>query len=287
LIEKARYIYISMRSSQWYKNAIVFLAIIFSARFLHWQDWGISIAAFVVFCLLSGGTYLLNDIIDRNVDSEHPRKCRRPISSGELTVVEASVAAVLAIAIAIAGAWFINRLFFASAAGYLALQLVYTYLLKRWFLVDIIAISIGFVLRAIAGAVAIDVSISHWLIICTFLVALVLSLAKRNEELSSLGPAASQHRNTLGLYDVETISYMLTICTAALFVSYLLYASSFANTHMLITVPFATYGIFRYLYIVRTKNVGEQAERILLDRPIVIAMVGWVIAAAAILALWK
>jgi len=277
-----------MRPFQSYKNIVVFLAILFGARFLVWKDCGISIAAFVVFCLLSGGIYLFNDIIDRKADREHDRKCLRPIAGGELSVVLAGIVAVLVFIIAIGGAWFIGWQFFACALGYLALQVIYTLLLKRIFLVDIITISLGFVLRAIAGALAIDVSVSPWLVIGVFLMALVLALTKRKEEMGNLGDSAHKHRSTLRQYDDDTIKYMLNITSTALFVSYLLYAASFEHTRMLATVPFVTYCLFRYLHIVRQNNgSGERAERILLDWPMLIGITGWVISVAVVLVWWK
>jgi 4-hydroxybenzoate polyprenyltransferase len=278
----------SMRPFHCYKNVVVFLAILFGSKFLIWRDWGLSIAAFAVFCLLCGATYLLNDILDRKADREHPRKKLRPIASGELSVGLASTVAFLTLVIALVGAWFINWQFLACAGGYVILQLVYSLGLKRIFLVDILSISLGFVLRAIAGALAIDVVVSPWLVICVFLLALVLALTKRKGELSNLGDTAHKHRSTLGQYDGETIIYLLNISATSLFVSYLLYAASFEHTHMLVTVPFVTYCLFRYVYVVRHKRgANESAERVFLDWPMMVALACWAISVAVVLEWWK
>jgi len=274
-----------MRPTQWYKNLVVGLGLIFSGRFVDPGAWATVVLAFALFCLLTGGGYILNDFTDREADRKHPAKRHRPIASGRLGTRTALTAAAIMIIGSLTAAWFINWRFFASAAGYLVLELAYSCSLKRIFLVDVIIIGIGFVVRAVAGTEAISVYLSPWLIIATFMLALLLGLAKRHDELLKLGDAAREHRESLSQYSGESINRMTNIVGAALFVSYLLYAISPEHQLMIWTIPFATYGIFRYLYLVQAKGVGEKAERVLLDRPMLLAMACWLIASAGIIAL--
>ncbi|UCE73005.1 MAG: decaprenyl-phosphate phosphoribosyltransferase, partial [Methanomassiliicoccales archaeon] len=202
---------ISMRPKQWYKNLIIFVCIVFSKNLLSFDLWFNIISAFAIFCLLSGSEYLINDILDREKDRKHPRKRKRPIASGTLKISHASVFAVIFIILAFAGAYLINTWFLLISIAYFVLILSYSLLLKHLIIVDLLVISIGFVIRAVAGCLAIDVFISPWLIICAFLIAMFLALGKRRHELILLGGEAKKHRKILQGYTSEMLDQMINI----------------------------------------------------------------------------
>src|SRR3989304_7146736 len=190
----------TMRPNQWYKNLVLFVSIVFSLNILNPEMWSIAIVAFVIFCMLSGGEYIINDILDREKDKKHPRKQKRPIASGKFKLVHAVIFAVIFIIGGITAAYFINLQFMILSISYVLLILIYSLILKHLIIVDLLVISIGFVIRAIAGGVAINVFISPWLIVCTFLVALFLAIAKRRHEVVLLGDEGKNHRKILSDY---------------------------------------------------------------------------------------
>lgn len=178
---------ITMRPHQWYKNLVLFVSIIFSLNIQNLQMWSIATSAFFIFCLISGGEYIINDIIDREKDRNHPKKQKRPIASGMLKLNHALLFAIILIIGGLIASYFINIQFMILSISYILLILLYSLILKHIIIVDMLVISIGFVIRAIAGGVAINVFISPWLIVCTFLVALFLAIAKRRHEVVLLG----------------------------------------------------------------------------------------------------
>lgn len=270
-----KYILKSMRPHQWYKNFIIFVCIIFSLNFLNIQMWITTISAFIVFCLLSGGQYIINDILDKEKDSHHPTKKNRPIASGKLKTSHAIVASSLILAIAIIWAYLINWQFLIIGVGYFILSLSYSLYLKHLVVVDVLTISIGFVLRATAGCVAINVFISPWLIICTFLAALFLALGKRRHELILLDDKASKHRKSLDEVSPQMLDQMITIVTATLIMSYSLYTFLAENTLMMITIPIAIYGNFRYLFLVHSENIGGEPEMLFKDKGMIASIALW------------
>jgi 4-hydroxybenzoate polyprenyltransferase len=281
---------VSLRPAQWTKNLLVFAALIFAVRLFDPAAVARSIEAFALFCVLSGVVYLINDVADRENDRRHPIKCRRPIAAGDLPVsVAIAVGAVLA-AGALATAFLIGWRFGVVAAGYLVLQLLYSGLLKNIVIMDVLALAIGFVLRAVAGAVAIGVSISHWLFVCTILLALFIGLAKRRHELVLLADGATSHRPILGEYSAYLLDQMIAVVTASTLIAYIFYTISpeteqkFGTSWLGLTIPFPLYGIFRYLYLVhRREGGGSPADLLLNDRPLLACVTLWVVAVVLII----
>lgn len=273
----------SMRPRQWYKNLILFASIIFSLNIFNIEMWSTVIFAFIIFCMLSGSVYIINDIIDMERDKKHPVKCKRPLASGKLKITHALVFAAILIIGALAGSYSINIPFLIISISYLLLILFYSLILKHLIIVDILVISIGFVLRGIAGGVAINVRISPWLIVCTFLLALFLALGKRRHELILLGNNAKDHRKNLAEYSNEMIDQMLSITTAALIISYSLYTFFVENIFMMLTIPVIIYGMFRFLFLVHSRNFGGEAEMLFKDKGMIICMILWVVLVFVIL----
>jgi len=246
--------------------------------------WVTTLLAFVYFCMLSGAEYLLNDILDRERDRVHPVKSQRPIASGKLKVSHALLLASLLAVASLVGAYFtVNLNFFISSLGYLVLVMLYSLIFKHYVIADVLAVSAGFVIRAVAGALAIDVRVSPWLIVCSFLLALFLAFGKRWHELVTLSDEAGNHRPVLAEYSTEIVEQFTGITAGALIVAYLLYTTSTESDFMLITAPFAVYGVFRYLYLLRQKGVAAEPEVVLRDKPILISLALWGLAVIAII----
>ncbi len=290
----------SMRPKQWTKSGIVFLAFIFSVN-QYWtpedpSSWlplvfRAAMTA-IVFCLASGADYLINDIRDRESDRLHPRKSRRPIASGELPVRAAWIWAAGIAAIAVAGGFAIDWRTGVVVVGYLALMQAYTFYLKHEVILDVMAIAAGFVLRAMAGAYAIDVPISPWLYVVTGLGALFLALTKRRAEVALLQDAASDHRRTLEHYTPAFVDQMIDMVTASTVIAYALYtftAPNLPDNHaMMVTIPFVIYGLFRYLFLSHTRNEGGSPEEVLLkDVPLLLTVVAWLVASMAVLTAYR
>jgi len=279
-----RALIISLRPKQWYKNVLLFVGIVFSANLLDASMWATVLLAFVYFCMLSGAEYLFNDILDRERDRVHPIKSQRPIASGQLKVSHALLFATLLVVASLVGAYFtVNLDFFIISALYLVLVLLYSLIFKHHVIADVLVVSAGFVIRAVAGALAIDVRVSPWLIVCSFLLALFLAFGKRWHELATLSDKAGNHRPVLDEYSTEIVEQFTGITAGALIVAYLLYTTSTESDFMLITAPFAVYGVFRYLYLLRQKGVAAEPEVVLKDKPILISLALWGLAVIAII----
>ncbi|RLC92677.1 MAG: decaprenyl-phosphate phosphoribosyltransferase [Chloroflexi bacterium] len=275
---------VSSRPRQWYKNVLLFVGVVFSANILNASMWAMAMLAFVYFCMFSASEYLINDIIDRQRDKAHPIKSRRPIASGRLKVGHALLVALLLIAISLVGAYFTLPIeFFIISASYLVLVALYSFALKHLVIADIMLIAVGFVIRAAAGALAVEVTVSSWLIVCTFLLALFLAIQKRRGELVALAGEAEMHRPNLAEYSIRLLEQMGTIITAALIVSYLLYTASVENEAMLITAPFAIYGLFRYLYLTHQKGMSPEPEVIFRDRSMLVNLAIWAVIVVAVM----
>jgi len=286
---------LSLRPSQWTKNLIVFAALLFGERgaapaFLDPQAIGRAVAAFGIFCALSGVVYLINDIADREKDRLHPLKRHRPIASGAVSPSLAMGTAAVLTVIALAGSFVLRPQFALVGLVYVALQSAYSGPLKHVVIIDVLTIAIGFVLRAAAGAVAIDVPISHWLLILTILLALFLALSKRRHELVLLADGATSHRPILEEYSPYLLDQMIAVVTASTLISYVIYTVSpetvqkFHTDYLGLTLVFPLYGIFRYLYLVHQKEGGGSPSDMLLnDRPLLACVALWAIAVAAII----
>ncbi len=280
---------ISLRPLQWVKNLFVFAGLVFAQKLFTPAAW-VSLAAFGVFCALSGAIYLLNDIADRDRDRLHPRKRLRPIASGRLGVATAAATALFLIGGGLATAVLISPVFALAALAYVLLLAAYSKWLKHFVIVDVIVVACGFVLRAVAGALAIDVEISGWLLICTILVALFLALGKRRHELLALQAAGADHRPILAEYSAALLDQMIAVVTASTVTAYALYTMSPEtiakfNTHLLpATLPFVLYGIFRYLYLLYRRQLGGNPSELLLsDRPLLVNSLAWTLAVLLII----
>jgi 4-hydroxybenzoate polyprenyltransferase len=280
----------SLRPEQWTKNVLVFAPLIFAEKLFDPHAVGIASAAFAIFCVLSSVVYLVNDIADREHDRQHPIKRLRPIAAGELPVGTATGVAIVLGAAAGGAAFLLGPRFGAVAVAYLALMVLYSGPLKQLLIIDVLTISIGFVLRALGGAVAIDVVITHWLFVCTILGALFISFGKRRHELVLLAGGATSHRRILGEYTEYLLDQMMVIVACATLISYIFYTISpetvakFGTAALELTIPFPLYGIFRYLYLVhRREGGGSPADLLIKDRPLLLCVLLWVASAVLII----
>jgi len=245
--------------------------------------WFTVIYAFILFCILSGSEYIINDVIDIESDRKHPVKYKRPLASGKLKKTHALVFAAILIIGVVAGSYLVNIPFLIISISYLILILFYSLILKHLIIVDLLVISIGFVMRAVAGGIAINVRISPWLIVCTFFLALFLALGKRRHELNLLGNKAGDHRKNLAEYSNEMLDQMINITTGALIISYSLYTFFVENYYMMLTIPVIIYGLFRYLFLVHSRNYGGEPEMLFKDKGMVFCMLLWIILAVGVL----
>lgn len=274
----------ALRPHQWVKNAFVFAGIIFANKLDDPQAWGSAAACFVAFCAASSAAYLINDIRDAEEDRVHPLKRTRPIASGELSPTTAGTiaAGLLVLAGGIALLIGIDVLLFLLL--FVLLQGAYTGVLKNIAILDVFAIALLFVIRAAAGAAAVAVEISTWLLLCTGLLALLLALAKRRAELVLVDEGQAAGRRSLYGYSVSYVDQCLTLVGAATVIAYSLYSIEAAVAGMAVTIPFVTYGVLRYLMLVHLRGWGEEPDRILIkDRPLQLAILAWVLVAAAVL----
>ncbi|MBI3931801.1 MAG: decaprenyl-phosphate phosphoribosyltransferase [Acidobacteria bacterium] len=280
-----RAVVVSLRPHQWTKNLVVFAALALSKHLFEVEPLLKTLMAFALFCGLSGTVYLINDVADMERDRLHPRKRLRPVASGALTTRAAGSVALILGLTSLGLTLLLGAPFALCAALYLALNLLYSFRLKEVVIVDVLAVSLGFVLRAVAGAVAIAVQISEWLLICTLLFALFLTLSKRRHELTSLNASASEHRRILAEYSPYLLDQMIAVVTASCVTAYAFYTTApdtrekFQTDRLAWTIPFVLYGIFRYLYLVHQKDQGGSPTDVLLtDRPLLAVVALWAIA---------
>jgi len=282
-------IVVSMRPRQWVKNLFVFAGLVFSQRLFTGAAWT-AVAAFAIFCALSGAIYLFNDVADRERDRLDPRKRMRPIAAGRLPPGVAVAAAVMLVVAGLGlGAW-LARPFLITGLAYVVLLVAYSVWLKHVVIVDVLVVAGGFVLRAVAGAVVIDVEMSGWLLICTILLALFLALGKRRYEYLALERDAARHRPILAEYSPALLDQMIAVVTASTVTAYALYTMSPETvakfrTHLLpATLPFVLYGIFRYLYLLYRRELGGNPSELLLnDRALLFNTLGWICAVLLII----
>ena len=280
---------VSLRPRQWVKNLFVFAGLVFSQRLFTDSVWP-ALGAFAIFCALSGAIYLLNDVADRDKDRLHPRKRERPIASGLLRVPVALASALVLVMAGLAAAAALSPPFAAVALAYVGLLSLYSVTLKHVVIVDVLAVAIGFVLRAVGGALAIGVDISGWLLICTILIALFLALGKRRHEYLTLEGEAARHRPILAEYSAGLLDQMIAVVTASTVTAYALYTMSpetvakFQTQLLPATLPFVLYGIFRYLYLLYRRQLGgNPSELFLNDRALLLNTIGWILAVLLII----
>ncbi len=284
------YIVSSMRIQQWIKNLFIFAALIFSAHLFRLDDLFLTIGGFILFSLSVSGVYLFNDVIDLEKDKLHPVKSNRPLPAGLLSIKIAIIFSFILILVGLIGAFQLGTNFGIVLLIYIVLNIWYTYQLKSIVILDVMTIATGFVLRVIAGAVLIGVPTSEWLIICTILLSLFLGFSKRRHELIVLDVHANSHRSVLQHYSPYFLDQMIGIVTATTVMSYALYTISeetvkkFGTTHLIYTVPFVLYGIFRYLYLVHKKEEGGNPTKLALtDLPLLLTIVLWIVVVTIII----
>ena len=280
----------SLRPEQWLKNGFVLAPLVFSGMLDDTSVWLESMIAVAAFCAASSAVYLVNDVIDREADRRHPTKRARPIASGEISVATALVTAALLVAAAMAAAWGLGGWFPMVLGGYILLVVLYSAILKRVVFVDVLVLAAGFVLRVVGGAVAIDVPVSRWLLLCAYLLALYLALGKRRTELALLGESAGTHREVLGHYTLSLVDQVISVVLGATVLAYTLYTvaddtvAKVGSEGLMITVPVVLYGLFRYLYLLHRSEMGGSPTRVLVtDRPLLVTVVVWLGVAAVVI----
>jgi len=276
-----------LRPKQWSKNLLLFAGLIFSFSITDAHLVYSSILAFVAFCLLSSSAYIINDLFDVEEDRLHPRKKYRPIAAGAVLPKPAIFISLFLLLLSLIMAWQLNLLFLLSAISYYLLTVSYSIWLKHVVIIDILAIAFGFFIRALAGAFAVEVSISPWFLICTLLLSLFLALAKRRQEAISLAENGKNHRKVLEHYPLAYVDQLISIVTASTIIAYSLYTFTDSKTELFMaTIPFVVYGIFRFLYLVYKEELGESPEELLLqDKPLIITIFLWVLISLAVMAL--
>ena len=272
------------RPKQWTKNGFVLAGVVFAQKAFVISSVASALLAFVAFCALSGAVYAANDVLDVEEDRKHPTKRRRPVASGEVSPRSATVfAAVLAIA-GLALGFAVDPGVGLAGAAYLALQVLYTLLLKHTAILDVMSISGGFVIRALAGVAAVGSPISPWLIVCTALLTLFLGFSKRRHEIASLGDGAAVHRRNLRDYSVPLLDEMMNIMISATIIAYVLYTFfEYDNYYMMGSIPFVVYGVFRYMLLVHRNGGGNPDTLLLRDRPLQIALVLWLLVVGTVI----
>lgn len=278
-----------MRPKQWTKNGFIFAALLFDIKLLDVTYVGRTTLAFILFCILSGSVYLINDLTDIDRDRQHPVKRNRPLASGGLSKSWAVSAAIVLPIIALSLSFLLQPLFGLIALVYFVIQLFYSFGMKDVVILDVMIIAAGFVLRVAAGsAVAEAERFSPWLYVCITLLALFLALGKRRNELLLLEASALGHRKVLQEYSPQLLDEMIALVTSSTVIAYSLYTFSAENLppnkSMMLTIPFFLYSIFRYLYLIYQKNLGGSPEEILLrDVPFVISNLCWGVTVVLIL----
>lgn len=279
-----------MRPHHWLKNLFVFAPIIFSQNIFNPPLLIKAVTAFILFCMLSGSLYILNDLKDLEEDKLHPLKSKRPITSGRLKKSTAIFSFITLSVLALILSITLNIYFFLIALIYFLLQVAYSFWLKHVVILDVFVIASGFFIRVVAGGLATDISLSSWLLICTILLALFLSMSKRRHELVLLEENAKNHRPILKEYNPYLLDQMIAVVTASTLIAYCLYTiseetvSKFGTTRLIYTVPFVLYGIFRYLYLVHQKSEGGSPEILIIkDKPLLFDLFLWIVSAILIL----
>lgn len=279
----------TMRIRQWTKNVVVFAALIFDVKFTQPDLLLRTLAAFLLFCLVSSAVYLLNDLVDMEADRAHPDKRHRPLASGALKPGLAVAALVVLLAFSLPAAFLIDVWLGAILVGYFLLNLAYSFKLKHMVIIDALVVAAGFVLRVAAGAVVVGVErFSPWLYVCITFIALLIALGKRRHELTALEEEAGSHRAILDEYTIVFLDHLISIVTAATVICYSFYTFSATNlpeNHlMMLTIPFVVYFLFRYLYLIHVRKLGGAPDELLFqDRPLFVSAVAWGLAAMGVL----
>ncbi|MFH0810705.1 MAG: decaprenyl-phosphate phosphoribosyltransferase [Pseudomonadota bacterium] len=276
------YLLLSMRPGQWVKNFFVLTPLLFSGHLFQTTAAARALGAFLLFCLASGMVYLLNDLVDLERDRKHPLKMSRPLASGALSPRLAVLFSLAMLPPVVAGSWWLSRALLMIISLYAVNNILYSFFLKHLVIVDVMSISLGFILRVMAGSEVIGVPHSSWLLLCTGLLALFLGFGKRRHELVLLEGDAGSHRQVLDHYGTRFLDQMIAVVAASTVISYALYTmsaqtlSKFGTDKLVYTTPFVLYGIFRYLYLIHQRNQGgSPTEVVLRDRAIILNVLLW------------
>jgi len=279
----------TLRPRQWIKNIFVFAALVFDQKLTDWPLLIRTIAAFILFCMISSTVYIINDLADIESDKQHPKKMRRALPSGQLKPWFAIVSAVAILAVCLPLSFWLDPYFFYIVLGYFVLNLAYSFWLKHIVLIDVMVVAAGFVLRVAAGVVVAEAErFSPWLYLCMIFLALFMAIGKRRNELILLAEDANSHRKILDEYNADLLDDMTHVVTTGAVIAYSLYTFSAinlpANHSMMLTIPFVVYGVFRYQYLIHVKAEGGAPEMLLYtDLPLLLDVVLWGLAAVLIL----
>lgn len=264
------------RVQQWYKNLLIFLPLVFAGLLLNPKSIFLTFLGFIALCLMSSTNYILNDILDREKDKIHPEKKNRPIASGKISIVTATIIASILAITSLVVAFFLSEVFFVLLLIFFMLTQIYSLYFKEELFADIIFISTNFVLRAMGGAFILDVRLSPWLILCTFFLSFFIAVGKRKADFAFLKENAQKHKKVLEEYEERITSTLMTIATSSLLLSYSLYSFLSIYPHLIFSIPFALYVILRYFYLIETKNViARHPEFFFKDKRLVFGIVLW------------
>ncbi|MBI2821332.1 MAG: decaprenyl-phosphate phosphoribosyltransferase [Acidobacteria bacterium] len=279
-----------IRPHQWIKNGFVFVPFVFAGELTNLALLRDGLVVFAAFCLASSGVYVLNDLVDAEADRAHPRKAQRPIASGRVGSAEAVLAMAALSAGGIGGGYLVSLPVGNMLLSYVGLSVLYSFYTKHQVLLDVFSIAGGFLLRVMAGAYASTVAPSHWILLMTLFLSLMLGLGKRRGELLELARGSENHRTVLNAYSVATIDQMLVVLVGMVVVTFSVYTGSeyatrrFGTNALVYTVPLVVYGLFRYLYVMNDKGgSGDPTEILLSDRPLLLCVAGWILACAWII----
>jgi len=286
-------IFKALRVYQWSKNLLVFAALIFAQQ-IHLPHQALkSLVAFAAFCAASSTMYLFNDLIDIESDRVHPEKRMRPVASGALSYGAAVGLIILLLMVSLGLGAALGTGFLLTVLFYLILTVLYTLALKKVVVIDVVIVAIGFVVRAMAGAVALDVTFSNWLVVCTMFLALFLAISKRRHEMRSLTLNAADHREVLGHYTISYLDALILLVAGSTLITYTIYTCSpeivvrLGTDKLYLTLPFVVYGLFRYLYLVQTDaEGGDPSSTLFKDRPLAVTVLLWGLTCALII-YWK
>jgi 4-hydroxybenzoate polyprenyltransferase len=280
----------TMRPKQWVKNIFVFAALVFDVKLFNPRYLAQTVAGFVLLCLVSGVVYIINDLADIERDRQHPRKRNRPLPSGRLSARVAVVAAVVIPLVTLPLGFLLNLSFGAILAGYLIIQIAYSFWLKNIVIIDVMIIAAGFLLRVAAGVPLVEAErFSPWLYVCMTLLSLLIGFGKRRHELVLLEESANIHRQSLQEYNLSLLDQVINVVTAATLLAYTLYTfwerdGTPPDPAMMLTIPFILYAVFRYLYLIHVKGVGGAPEEIVLtDRPLQVTILLWGLTVIAVM----
>lgn len=282
-------LFVQLRPKQWTKNVLIFAALIFSYKHISIDLVIKTFIGFLLFSFVAGCVYILNDFVDREADSIHPKKKYRPMASGALNPHAALIFGVLLLVFSLISSYFLNPIYTVLLAIYFALNVSYSFKLKHMVIIDVMVIAAGFVFRALAGGLIINVQFTPWFLICTMLLSLFLAISKRRHELVLLETSKGSHRKVLNKYSTHLLDQLNSIVTTATIISYSLFTFTSGHTvHLMWTIPLVIYGIFRYLYLIHIEGKGGSPDKLLFeDMHILVTVILYVVSVISILAIFE